>query len=69
LKRWVQDQKFKATLPQKIDNSVEEYLAAIEEAQQKEWEYWEKLDGDTPLGGEMRLTHKSNNHTTSEKNH
>ena len=54
---------------QKIDNSVEEYLAVVEEAQRKEWEYCEKIDGETPLGGEMRLTHKSNNHTTSEKNH
>ncbi len=48
---------------------MEEYLAVVEEAQRKEWEYCEKLDEETPLGGEMRLTHKSNNHTTSEKNH
>ena len=35
---------------------MEEYLAAIEEATEAEWEFWEELDGDTPLGGEMRLT-------------
>lgn len=52
-----------------MDISVEEYLAAIEESVKKEWEFWEELDGDTPLGGEMRSTYKMNNHTTSEKNH
>ena len=52
----IQTQKFYATLPHKIDASVEEYLAAIEEADEKEWEFWEKLDGETPLGGEMRLS-------------
>tara|TARA_B100001778_G_C18261021_1_gene482147 strand:- start:44 stop:193 length:150 start_codon:yes stop_codon:yes gene_type:complete len=49
---------------------VEEYLAAIEDAQEKEWEFWEELDGETPLGGEMRLssnlindnTHKGDAH-------
>ena len=37
---------------------MEEYLAAIEDAQQAEWEFWEKLDGDTPLGGPMSATYK-----------
>ena len=27
-----------------INESVEEYLAAIEDALEKEWEFWEKLD-------------------------
>ena len=35
---------------------MEEYLTAIEDAQEKEWEFWEQLDGETPLGGEMRLS-------------
>ena len=35
---------------------MEEYLAAIEDAQEREWEFWEQLDGETPLGGEMRLS-------------
>ena len=48
---------------------MEEYLDAIETSTVKEWEFWEELDGETPLGGEMRSTHKSNNHNTSEKNH
>ena len=52
----MQTQKFYATLPYKIDESVEEYLTAIEDAQEKEWEFWEQLDGETPLGGEMRLS-------------
>jgi hypothetical protein len=37
---------------------VEEYLAAIEEADEAEWEFWENLDGETPLGGEMRSSFK-----------
>ena len=53
LQRYAQTQKFYATLPHKIDASVEEYLAAIEEADELEWEFWEKLDGETPLGGSM----------------
>ena len=60
LRRYAQTQKFYATLPYKIDESVEEYLAAIEDAQLKEWEFWEELEGETPLGGEMRVSHKSN---------
>ena len=47
---------------------MEEYLAAIEESVEKEWIYWEELEGDTPLGGEMRSTYKSSNHTTPKKN-
>ena len=58
LRRYAQTQKFYATLPHKIDESVEEYLAAIEEAQEAEWEFWEKLDGETPLGGPMSTTYK-----------
>jgi len=37
---------------------VEEYLTAIEEAQEAEWEFWEKLDGETPLGGPMSTRYK-----------
>tara|TARA_R110002020_G_scaffold30524_2_gene96154 strand:- start:1260 stop:1406 length:147 start_codon:yes stop_codon:yes gene_type:complete len=47
---------------------VEEYLAAIEESVKEEWIYWEELDGDTSLGGEMRSTYKSSNNDTSKKN-
>ena len=69
LQRWAQTKKFYATLPHKIDASVEEYLAAID-AEQQEWEFWEELDGETPLGGAMGLssnlikdnTHKRDGH-------
>jgi hypothetical protein len=37
-----QSKKFHTTLPRKIDIAVEEYLAAIESAEQSEWEFWEK---------------------------
>ena len=43
--------KFYATLPHKIDESVEEYLTAIEDALEAEWEFnGSKLDGETHLG-------------------
>ncbi len=58
LQRYAQAQKFYATLPHKIDDSLEEYLAAIEEAQEAEWQFWEQLDGDTPLGGAMSTSYK-----------
>ena len=35
---------------------MEEYLAAIEEATEAEWEFWEEQDGETPLGGAMGLS-------------
>ena len=50
------EQKFYATLPHKIDNAVEEYLAATEEAYEAEWEFWEEQDGETPLGGPMGVS-------------
>ena len=65
VQRYAQVQKFYATLPHKIDESVDEYLAAIEDAQLAEWEFWEKLDGETPLGGPMSTTYK--NYDTHER--
>lgn len=44
---------------------MQEYIDAIEDAYKAEWEFWEKLDGETPLGGEMRLGYKTKNDTTS----
>ena len=46
---------------------MEEYLAAIEEAEEAEWEFWEQLDGETPLGGEMRSSFKLINDNTPER--
>lgn len=54
--RAIQAKKFYATLPHKIDNEVEEYLAAIEEADQLEWEFWEEQYGETSLGGAMGVS-------------
>ena len=67
LRRYAQAQKFYATLPHKIDASVEEYLTAIEEADQMEWEFWESLDGDTPLGGAMGVKSNLINNDTPER--
>jgi len=67
LRRYAETQKFYATLPHKIDESVEEYLTAIEEAQEAEWEFWEKLDGETELGGPMGLKSNLINDNTHER--
>ena len=58
LNRAIQSKKFYMTLPRKIDVETEEYLKAIEEAYETEWVYWEKLYGETPLGGQMGVTHR-----------
>ena len=66
--RAIQEKKFYTTLPHYIDNEVEkveEYLAATEEAYEAEYEFWEQLDGETALGGEMRLSYKPKDDTTS----
>ena len=46
---------------------MEEYLAAIEEAEQAEWEFWENLDGETPLGGAMGYKSNLINNTTPKR--
>ena len=67
LQRYAQTQKFYATLPHKIDESVEEYLTAIEDALEAEWEFWEELDGETPLGGAMGVKSNLINDDTPER--
>lgn len=54
----IQTKKFYATLPKKLDAEIEEYIRATEEAYEAEWEFWEKLDGETPLGGTMSVSYK-----------
>ena len=44
---------------------MEEYLAATEDAYKAEWEFWENLEGETPLGGEMRVSYKPKDDSTS----
>lgn len=71
IRRAINDQKFYATLPHKIDNAVEEYLAATEEAYEAEWEFWEEQDGETPLGGTMGVSfvsHRTNTLKDSNDN-
>ena len=46
---------------------MEEYLAAIEEAEQAEWEFWEELDGETALGGAMEVSSNLINSNTSKR--
>ena len=49
-----------------MDNAVEEYLAATEEAYEAEWEFWEEQNGETPLGGPMGVSFVSHRTNTSK---
>jgi hypothetical protein len=66
IKRAIDREKFYSTLPHKMDSAVEEYLAATEEAYEAEWEFWEKQQGETPLGGEMGVSYVSDRTNTSK---
>ena len=60
VRRAIQRQKFYATLPHKIDAEVSKVADVIDmelERIKRRPRYTEELQGDTPLGGEMRLTH------------
>jgi len=56
--------KFYATLPHKLDAAQEEWLDAQPDLE-KAIEFSQKIDGETLLGGEMRLTFKPKDDTTS----
>ncbi len=66
IRRAINDQKFYATLPHKIDNAVEEYLDADEVELESRWESWEELDGETPLGGAMGVSFVSHRTNTAK---
>jgi len=58
LHRAVQARKFYATLPHKIDQAVEDAAELIDlelERQKRRPRFTEQEDGDTPLGGFMRI--------------
>jgi len=55
----IRAKKFYATLPHKLDAAEQEYLKALDETLAPEWEFSEQLEGETPLGGEMRVKLKS----------
>ena len=60
VRRAIQRQKFYATLPHKIDAEVSKVAEVIDmelERIKRRPKYTEELQGDTPLGGEMRLTY------------
>lgn len=64
MKRLVQAKKFYATLPHKLDAAQEEWLES-QPKQEATVEFTEELNGETLLGGEMRLTFKPKDNTTS----
>jgi hypothetical protein len=53
----IRARKFYATLKYKLDQAEEDWLAEQPEAQLTS-EFTEVLEGETPLGGEMRRTFK-----------
>ena len=60
----MQAKKFYATLPHKLDAAEEKWLEAQPEPEPTV-EFTEELDGETLLGGEMRLSFKPTDNTTS----
>ena len=60
----IQAKKFYATLPHKLDAAQEDWLDSQPEPKPTV-EFTEILDGETLLGGEMRLSFKPDNDTTS----
>ena len=60
VRRAIQRQKFYATLPHKLDAEVDKVADVIDLELQRikrRPQYTEELLGETPLGGEMRLSH------------
>ena len=64
MKRLVQAKKFYATLPHKLDAAQEAWLETQPEPETAV-EFKEELNGETLLGGEMRLSFKPTDNTTS----
>ena len=60
MRRAIQRQKFYATLPHNLNAEVGKVADVIDlelERIKRRPQYTEELLGDTPLGGEMRLSH------------
>lgn len=58
MRRAVQARKFYATLPHKLDQAVQDAAEIIDlelERQQRRPRFTEQEDGETPLGGFMRI--------------
>jgi hypothetical protein len=51
-------------LPHKLDAAEKKYLDTIEYEPRNEWDYTQKEEGETALGGEMRFTYKFKKSTT-----
>ena len=57
--RYVRQQKFHASLHTKLDQAEFDWLSTQLEPNTELFEFTEELEGDTPLGGEMRVNMKS----------
>ena len=65
--RWIKEKKFYATLPHKIDAAIdaaEKEWPFVEADESMDWMFEEELEGETPLGGEMRVSYKFKKDTT-----
>ena len=59
MRRWIQSRKFYATLPHKIDNAVDEYLAATPEPDPElDWKF-EEVGEFGQEGWTISYTHKA----------
>ena len=64
--RYVRQQKFHASLHTKLNQAEDDWLSSQLDNETEQFEFTEKLEGDTPLGGEMRVSIKS---VTKRNNH
>ena len=64
--RYVRQQKFHASLHTKLNQAEDDWLSSQLNNETEQFEFTEKLEGDTPLGGEMRVSMKS---VTKRNNH
>lgn len=60
--RYIQKKKFYSTLPHKLDAAEEEFFRLQKEVLKNEgaFDYTENVDGETLLGGEMKVTWNPN---------
>lgn len=64
--RYVRQQKFHASLHIKLNQAEDDWLSSQSDDETEQFEFTEELKGDTPLGGEMRVSMKS---VTKRNNH
>ena len=67
--RYVRQQKFHASLHTKLKQAEDDWLSSQPDNKTEQFEFTEELEGDTPLGGEMRVSMKSVTNVNNQNDH